>query len=81
MDEFWEWMEEKKYGNYLMERLNDNYCFNIRPTKQMLIGYMIEYIIFKQTYIVGHNIFDEYQHFTDIDKFYNRLKNRIKGVE
>jgi hypothetical protein len=53
MNKFWQWMEEEKnygytgiYGNVFLfcEEYDDENDVPIEPTKQMLIGYMIEYL-------------------------------------
>ncbi len=49
MNDFWEWMRKKKYGRKVcvgdME-ITLLYCpyYRIKPTNQMLIGYMMEYL-------------------------------------
>jgi hypothetical protein len=50
LDKFWQWMEEKGYGKlsyeggeYPLELIFDSTTF-IYASKQMLVGYMIEYI-------------------------------------
>ncbi len=47
MNKFWKWMEEKGYGCYDpltdVSRLSGAEAFK-EPAKQMLIGYMMEYI-------------------------------------
>ena len=47
MKKFWEWMKEKTYHGYFVVGINtihDKMKSSCRPTKQMLIGYMLEYI-------------------------------------
>ena len=55
MKKFWQWMEKNGYGTYTTSKYKNNHlvCFDIQgredgyiihPTKQMIIGYMIEYI-------------------------------------
>jgi hypothetical protein len=50
LDKFWKWMEEKGYGKlsyeggeYPLELIFDSTTF-IYASKQMLVGYMIQYI-------------------------------------
>ena len=62
-DDFWEWMEEKEYGKCetLANRkiywiyncqVHDHYITSIKSTKQMLIGYMMEYLREKKGKII-----------------------------
>jgi hypothetical protein len=50
MEKFWEWIIEKEYGRNIgsfgFKKIysNDYYGEPVDPTKQMLIGYMLEYI-------------------------------------
>ena len=49
MNDFWEWMKEKKYGGKVCvggTEITLLYCpyYRIKPTNQMLIGYMMEYL-------------------------------------
>ena len=55
MNDFWEWMEEKKYGErelvgantyyWLFQHQRHSNCsVSIKSTNQMLIGYMMEYL-------------------------------------
>ena len=49
MDKFWEWMEEKDYGSCECKAINGSFnTYHIDITKQMLIGYMIEYCFEKR---------------------------------
>jgi hypothetical protein len=64
MNKFWEWMEKKDYGYYDKQEGFETYCViwdglmskkddydqGIKPTKQMLIGYMIEYLLTIEKY-------------------------------
>jgi hypothetical protein len=56
MNKFWEWMREKQYHGYYaigINTIHDKMNTSCRPTNQMLIGYMIEYIS-------SHEIFKKY---------------------
>ena len=55
MNDFWKWMEEKKYGEREIVGVNTHYwlfqyqrhsncAVSIKTTNQMLIGYMMEYL-------------------------------------
>lgn len=49
MKKFWEWMLKKEYardefGEYVLAG-SKGYYMDDKPTKQMLIGYFVEYII------------------------------------
>ena len=48
MNKFWEWMEKKGYkslyGDKSSNIIENEYGQKVIPTKQMLIGYMIEYV-------------------------------------
>ena len=49
MNDFWEWMRKKKYGGKVFvgdTEITLLYCpyYRIKPTNQMLIGYMMEYL-------------------------------------
>lgn len=71
MNKFWEWMKQKGYGG----KNDDNYKFD--PPKQMIIGYMIEYIIEKDieksSDTMGHYLIL----YKSIDAMYEKLKNII----
>lgn len=50
MDKFWKWMKEKNYADfggveYPRYFLYDNLRDHCEPTKQMLMGYMMEYFL------------------------------------
>jgi hypothetical protein len=48
MNKFWKWMEEKGYGD--SHRLLYD-CNKVNQPKQMLVGYMIEYLFDNEKYI------------------------------
>lgn len=82
MKKFWDWMDEKDYGfeRNGNERLIAHYDVDRKTTifikKQMLIGYMIEYMSdnFKmETITYGHAI--------PIEELYNDLKLRIEEIK
>jgi hypothetical protein len=85
MDRFWEWMEKKEYCSltpFWMARGKNNICFfdsgSYVPfkevSKQMLIGYMIEYIHEKAT--VNYSI--QIKDYEDINEMYDVLESRIE---
>jgi hypothetical protein len=74
---FEQWMEEKKYGKMILDIYAGNHklcvkCCDkyIEPTKQMLIGYMIEY----KKVLSGESKNDLFQ---SIDEFYDSLNTYI----
>jgi hypothetical protein len=81
-DKFWQWMEKKGYGD--AGNVSKGFYYLTKdglfwkPTKQMLIGYMIEYLIQKDfLYEVGKNICGS----TDIDEIYEDLEHNINELE
>lgn len=87
MNKFWKWMKEKGYGE--IEDLGHRVRYIITPQgyaiedfqKQMLIGYMIEYL-------AGCGIFFEMigdeknrTSFEFIGSYYDRLQNEIKNIK
>ena len=45
MDSFWKWMTGKQYATFLLGEWSLKYrSMAVRPSKQMLIGYMMEYM-------------------------------------
>jgi hypothetical protein len=92
MGKFWQWMKEKKYGYYdkqegyettcvIYDELvskYDDYETSIKPTKQMLIGYMLEYINEKGLKIPLYIPLGDKKR--NINKLYNLLKNEIKEL-
>jgi hypothetical protein len=58
MDKFWKWMEEKDYSDLKCEKLLPvyNYFAYDDMPKQMLIGYMIEYIRDKIGYLLTNKL-------------------------
>ncbi len=75
MNDFWEWMEKKKYGEcesignrtiyWLFQHQRHSNCtVSIKATNQMLIGYMMEYLREKEGFISGEravdNVYDDY---------------------
>lgn len=94
MNRFWEWMEKNRYTHQKMfcqskgsEEYGDREDHEIRPTKQMLIGYMDEYM-----HENGINVswLQNNQRTTTIEDYYNihvdvinsieKNKKRVKGV-
>lgn len=81
MDKFWKWMAEEEYG---WENSNGNHVIWMKnqdgqnqnagfPTKQMLIGYMIEYLIKKGISLESAQV--------DIELYYNYLKQQIETIK
>lgn len=77
MNKFWEWMKEKKYAiencGYCIIN-NDTGTF-IHSTKQMLIGYMIEYILAKAPGEWSYMIIGK-----SIEDIYNLCTERIEQI-
>lgn len=69
MDKFWKWIEKKEYGKYDKPEL---------LPKQMLIGYMIEYLEEEITYFETLKIFPMI--YNNIDSVYDKLKNKIEEI-
>jgi hypothetical protein len=90
MEKFWEWMREKGYGymgskgDVFIYGKNEFYkddsdlCF-ANPPKQMLIGYMIEYLVYNDYTIVD----DIFYHGCPqgVSDVYNHLEQIIKREE
>jgi hypothetical protein len=75
MDKFWEWMKEKNYKGSFREKslslMDRGWTY---PSKQMLIGYMIEYLVEH-----GNNvILTSCQNIEGIYDFYERQINKIE---
>ncbi len=84
MNRFWEWMQLKNYyegdkDNYAYWILDGEYNFSI-PTEQMLIGYMIEYLIdtVEKEHFATERFFDIY---CDINQLYDNLVRLINNRE
>lgn len=81
MKKFWKWMENKYEVDMdacIEPQIKDSlstYCF---PTKQMLIGYMIEYLFeFGKFYGPSNKCLSN----NDIIRYYYELKNYIMEVK
>lgn len=71
MNKFWEWMEEKEYTYHKMfVSLDDR--DTVDPTKQSLIGFMIEYIL--------KNTPKDYRPIFTVDDIYNKCVETIKEI-
>lgn len=68
MDKFWEWMEEKHIIHTLLIRRVE--------TPQILIGYMIEYII-NTGYVTNW----ENKFYSNINEYYEGLEKAIYQIE
>ena len=78
MNKFWKWMKIKEYSKYREDE--NKYYINWdydEFTKQMLIGYMIEYLIEHNELII--EISKEYfiYGYRNIDTVYKQLENLI----
>jgi len=76
MDEFWKWMKKKQYG---FKGNNVQIAgFIVSFTKQMLIGYMIEYLF----YLGIADAFDVFSECTtdDINEIYEYLTDDINEI-
>jgi len=72
MKKFWQWMKDKKYSyesGYILNGKNS--VGSVHPTKQMLIGYMIEYGL---SSIKGSASIDE------INEYYDSLVKAIEDI-
>jgi hypothetical protein len=75
MDKFWDWMLEKKYSNmkeFILSPLDYEFIF---AEKQMLIGYMIEYML-----EFGGDPAYRLRNARNINEAYELLKNRIEEM-
>ena len=80
MDKFWTFIQNKGYGfkadDIAYNSLYTDTSFTSEPIpKQMLIGYMIEYLFFKD-YCV-----EELPNSRKIDDLYDKLVYSIEGLE
>lgn len=85
MDKFWVWMVEKGYAVESSEWVKPVEYFIVSgeggkcqstPSKQMLVGYMMEYILFKTG---GVHVFQDV--FESADRVYPCLEHDIKAGE
>jgi hypothetical protein len=82
MDKFWEWMEENGYATD--ETYDKSWCLSdepnsegaFKPKKQMLIGYMIEYLIENHKALTTLNLIEK-----DINVLYDLLVQEIEELE
>ena len=81
MKKFWAWVNEMGYGCAFCETLYEDNPgkYKIAPTKQMLIGHKMEYLIEKDKYFRA-NMFDEESLLT-IDGIDDYLNHKIKEIE
>ena len=88
MNKFWKWMVEKDYAPHYrnFKYLYDEVGVVITPTKQMLIGYMIEYLYCRSENNI--NIFtgildievDIENGKANIDDIYKQLEKEIEKI-
>ena len=76
MENFWKWMEKKKYGMADLQTIIGLHGDEEPFTKQMIIGYLIEYLSFKLKY---EDLLIELRTVTT-DKLYDRLIEKIEAV-
>jgi len=97
MNDFWEWMEQKGYGECNAPEgvfdigktwIADSADSFVEPTKQMLIGYMMEYLREQEGMIILNTggratINDVYERYVkDLEKLeQDNLLKRIAGQE
>lgn len=85
MDKFWNWMKIKGYGHIDSEYKEIIYYgihkdgsgidgFTINHTKQMLIGYMIEYLFFHKKMIIDYGLC------SGLDDLYDELREDIEMI-
>ena len=81
MNKFWLWMQNKCYSEDMgcPNIVNLDYGTKIDPTKQMLIGYMIEYIKENENKLSGYNriLFNECMCSDDIYRVLDKLIDTI----
>lgn len=83
MDAFWHWMENKQYAfkdnfhQYYLDDLKKDTTFEgVSPTKQMLIGYLREYLCEKDHTLLIHAKF----HLMKTNELYSYLEDKIKSL-
>jgi abortive infection bacteriophage resistance protein len=87
MKKFWQWMDKKGHGCFVDSifmlkwkyKLFNKKCEGIanEPSKQMLIGYMIEYLC-EMNYCVPLFEMDEVGNYGTMEQYYERLKQKIE---
>ena len=78
MDEFWKWMRKKEYNDPQYEEyLLDTDDESISPTKQMLIGYMIEYLAEKNELTEIEFNYD----MESVQEYFDRIKTIIENIK
>ena len=80
MNTFYKWLEAKEYGED--GRIYDEYGNSCKPTKQMLIGYMLEFLSERCTtnsvrYYFPRNSFSSKG--LNMNNCYNWLESQIKS--
>jgi hypothetical protein len=79
LKKFWIWMSKNAYqGNYIHKIMTvyDELNTSCRPTKQMLIGYFMEYVIsHEKHFYINH------RSFKSIDDVYKYLYKKVKLME
>ncbi len=80
MKRFWKWIEKKGYGiaEEPLLYVNNTFSMEVDLRKQMLIGYMIEYLLSNKIHIKDMVPL----HLPlDIDGVYNWLRSKIEGIK
>lgn len=82
MIKFWDWMNKKNYGRDLGKEkvvFFTSHVFGRQASKQMLVGYMIEYLLDKEvTFEIEFLNWDDKQ---TINEIYNYLEKKINNLE
>jgi hypothetical protein len=77
MNKFWQWMDKKDYGRLIGDKaviFFNGYKYGKPPTKQMIIGYMMEFAV---EHKIGFTITTEnFQR--HLDKLYENI-NKLGG--
>ena len=78
MKKFWEWMERNNFCHSLIDgrAIKTKYEKIVIPTKQMLIGYMIEYLLIKKNIFIGMPLINN--NLLSVEDYYNILKKEIE---
>ena len=78
MDKFWKWMRDGGYCRQSEGTMIAGEAMNlVEPTKQMLIGYMFEYLSYIRISI--GTLMESFSN-GDINDLYAFLKKRIEGI-
>lgn len=88
MDKFWEWIASNKYGYKILDDvqiygIKENTWSKAIPTKQMLIGYMMEYLdsFRKENFSFYLDPLFGVQINKSTEERYNWLKSKIEEID